>query len=658
MESKIQKEEKDSKDTEKKPEDENPKELTRKKSVDDNIILNFSKNSLKKDHINKEEKSEQKDKIEKPKNKQVKPNSENNFLSDSIAKLQNGDDMDIMNELIALSEKLPLSSNEISDNPNMPKLLEVICNNLEKINVPKLIIYTLKCINYILDINPSLTSILKRVGAIPKIKLLISTMKDTECLELIVSMFEKISYKNSFLLLENNVLPSLLNIIDILGFPQRKSIMKTCQNISSKTITYRQFDQYIKPAMEKLCNLTKFIEDNSYVNKKAIFVYYNIIFNLNKGYYFNNNPELENEISKYNFMDNFCEILKQYYIENNKKMAQKIIKKIFKTINIIFQVSKKETKKLLSLNFLGIVAEILHHEFNDVIKSQNNTKTISKKKNNNNKDVNSAKSNSSFLAELFSSLIALFPVKKDNNIIDDLTENKNDKKIDEKILRKDNEKYYDYLCTNIIKALVNNILNKPTCSTLNNLVELIIVFSKTASKDCIQNYINPNQIALIINKILDTKYEPYILNLISFLEIFMTKAPEHFIQNIISEGIIENFKNYENKKQSTKSSKIKNKKNLKKENKESDNKNKEKDSDSSSYISDKDYNIKEYSDEDSDEDSDENNDNNQNDEKDNDFSDNEKQNESGKEDKVMISLDLNSSEDKKDKEINDKFLKK
>ena len=97
MESKIQKEEKDSKDTEKKPEDENPKELTRKKSVDDNIILNFSKNSLKKDHINKEEKSEQKDKIEKPKNKQVKPNSENNFLSDSIAKLQNGDDMDIMN---------------------------------------------------------------------------------------------------------------------------------------------------------------------------------------------------------------------------------------------------------------------------------------------------------------------------------------------------------------------------------------------------------------------------------------------------------------------------------------------------------------------------------------------------------------------------------
>ena len=91
--------------------------------------------------------------------------------------------------------------------------------------------------------------------------------------------------------------------------------MKTCQNISANTITYKQFYQYIKPAMEKLSNLTKFIEDNSNVNKKAIFVYYNIILALNKGYYFNNNPELENEISKYNFMDNYCEILKKYFIE-------------------------------------------------------------------------------------------------------------------------------------------------------------------------------------------------------------------------------------------------------------------------------------------------------------------------------------------------------
>ena len=135
-------------------------------------------------------------------------------------------------------------------------------------------------------------------------------MEDTACLELIVSVFEKISFENSFLLLENNVFLSLLNVIDFLGFPQRKSIMKTCQNISANTITYKQFDLYIKPALEQLCSLTKFTEHNSYVNEKAILIYHNIIVIMNQGYYFNNNPELEDVLSKYAFMDNLNEILK------------------------------------------------------------------------------------------------------------------------------------------------------------------------------------------------------------------------------------------------------------------------------------------------------------------------------------------------------------
>jgi hypothetical protein len=663
MESKKPKEEKDSKDKEKKPENENPKESTQEKlAEDDNIFLDLLKFSLMKDDINKEEKTEQKEEKEKIKYKPIKSYTESNFLSASITKLQNGDDMDIMSELILLCEQLSLSSDQIGDNPNMPKLLELICNNLEKLYLPELIIYTLQCINYILDINPGLTSVLKRVGAIPKIILLISSMEDTACLELIVSIFEKISFENSFLLLENNVLPSLLNVIDFLGFPQRKSIMKTCQNISANTITYKQFDQYIKPAMENLCYLTKFIEDNSYVNEKAIFIYYNIIYTLNQGYYFNNNPELENEISKYSFMDNFCEILKKYFIENNKKITANIIKKILKIIHIIFKVSKKETEKLLSLNFLEIVAEIIHHEFNDVIKSQNNTITISipNTNNNNTEDINPAKSNSSFLTELFSLLIALFPEKKDTGKTeDDFGKNKNEKKKDEKILRKDNEKYYDYLCVNIIKPLVNNIINKSACSTLNNLVKLILVFSKSATKENIQKCINSKQMAQIISKLLDTKYDPYVLDLISLLEIFMSKAPEHFIKNFIREGIVENFKNYEMKKKASESSKAKNKKNEKKEKKDSENK--DKDNDSFSDILDKENNNNEYSDGYNDGDND-----NQNDENDNDFNDNEDQNESGNEDedkneekKKNESPKEDKDKDKdKDKENNNKELLK
>ena len=522
---------------------------------EENLLFNIIKNSLL------EEKEKEKEK-EKKENKL--PNVESGFLSSSIKKLQTGDDIDIINELMFLCEQLSLSSDQIGDNPNMPKLLEEVCKNLEKLYIPEIIIYSLQCINNILDINPGLTSVIKRIGAIPKILTLITAMEDTACLELIVSVFEKISFENSFLLLENNVFLSLINVIDFLAFPQRKSVMKTCQNISANSITSKQFDLYIKPALEQLCSLTKFTEHNSYINEKAILIYHNIIVVLNQGFYFNNNPELEEVISKYTFMDNFCEILKLYFMENNKKITADLVKKILKIINIMFQVSKKETDKLLSLGILDIILEIIHHEFNDVISNNENNKISISNNISNNVKANSTKLSVTFYTELFSLLTSLFPVAD---------KDKEKKNKDEKILRKENEKYYDFLTKKIIKALVDNIMSKSACSTLSNLIKLILAFSKTSKKEYIELCINPKQMAQIISKLLDTRYEPYVSDLIILLEIFMTKTPEHFIKNFIREGIVENIKNYNNKKEENKDSE-KNKK-AKKEKKEPKEKKKE-----------------------------------------------------------------------------------
>ena len=116
-------------------------------------------------------------------------------------------------------------------------------------------------------------------------------------------------------------------------------------------------------------------------------------------------------------MDNFCEILKKYFIENNKKITAEIVKKRLKIINFIFKVSKKLTDKILSPNFLEIIEEIIHHEFNDVITSKNNVISISNSNLNESNNINTAKSSSSFLNELFLLLISLFP------------DNKNEKKI-------------------------------------------------------------------------------------------------------------------------------------------------------------------------------------------------------------------------------------
>ena len=558
----------DSKETDQanKPQEPNKEETSDLYKEEENLLFNIIKNSL----LEEKEKEKEKEKLkEKEKIENKLPNLESGLLSSSIKKLQNGDDMDIISELILLCEQLSLSSDQIGDNPNMPKLLEEVCKNLEKLYLPELIIYCLQCINYILDINPGLTSVLKRIGAIPKILTLITAMEDTACLELIVSIFEKISFENSFLLLENNVFLSLLNVIDFLAFPQRKSIMKTCQNISANTITSKQFDLYIKPALEQLCSLTKFTEHNSYINEKAILIYHNIIVVLNQGFYFNNNPELEQVISKYTFMDNLCEILKLYFMENNKKITADLVKKILKIINIMFQVSKKETDKLLSLGILDIILEIIHHEFNDVISNNENNKiSISNNINNNiNINTNSAKLSASYYSELFSLLISLFPdVNKDNK-------DKEKKNKDEKILRKENEKYYEFVSKKIIKALVDNIMSKSACSTLNNLVKLILAFSKTSTKEYIELCLNPKQMAQIISKLLDTRYEPYVNDLISLLEIFMTKCPEHFIKNFVREGIVENIRNYNNKKEENKETEKKKK--IKKEKKEPKEKNKD-----------------------------------------------------------------------------------
>ena len=552
-------------DTTNKNSDSKKEETSNTYNEEENFLFNLIKESLL------EEKDKEKDKQkEKDKNTLLNklPNVESGFLSSSLTKLQNGDDMDIMSELMLLCEHLSLSSDQIGDNPNMPKILEEICKNLEKVYLPEIIIYSLQCINYILDINPGLTSVIKRIGAIPKIIALITSMEDTACLELIVSVFEKISFENSFLLLENNVFLSLLNVIDFLAFPQRKSIMKTCLNISVNSLTIKQFDLYIKPALEQLCSLTKFSEDNGHINEKAILIFYNIIVLLNQGFYFNNNPELENVISKYTFMDNFCEILKLYFIHNNKKITADLVKKILKVINIMFQVSKKQTDKLLSLGILDIVVEIIHHEFNDVISNNENNK-ISNEANNINS--NTAKLSASFYTELFSLLTSLFPNSE-----------KEKKEKDEKILRKENEKYYNFLSENIIKPLVDNIMTKSSCSTLNNLIKLIFAFSKTSSKEYIEDSLNPKQMAQIISKLLDTKYEPYVNDLISLLEIFMTKTPEHFIKNFIREGIVENIKNYKFEKEEKKDNeKIKKMKKKKEDKNIKDNKDKDKDKEDS-----------------------------------------------------------------------------
>ena len=456
-----------------------------------------------------------------PNNIMYKTNNDS-FLVKSLEKLKTGDDMDIMSELINLCEKLSLSDGSIGSNPNLAKLLEEICKNLDKTYLPEILIYSLQCLNYILDINPRLANNLRKNNIIIKLINIINTIEDITCLDSIVTVFEKISLNNAILLLENNVFFTLLNIIDFLGKSQRESVIKCCLNISYNVLNYKEYDVYIKPASNILCNLLQYREGitDTKILEKIIDIYYNIVNNLqanikNEG---NISNELETELIKYNYFENFYDILTRYFIEGDKKLNPELIKKVLINIKLVCALSPLAVNKYLSINLLNILVEIINYEFS----SQGNH------------DNSIDNTNSTFLTELFSVLISLFPPFEEESAL-----NK-----DIKILSKQNKEYYKYFCKAILKPLINFIMSKSACGNLDNLIQLILVFIKNTDKENIIAHIDPKPMSQIISKLLDTKYYLYLNDLSTLIDILMTKTSNYYMNNFIREGIIENLKNY------------------------------------------------------------------------------------------------------------------
>ena len=364
-----------------------------------------------------------------PNNLYNNPNS-GSFLAKSLEKIKSGDDMDIMSELINLCDQLSLNDGSIATHPNLAKLLEEVCKNLDKTYLPEIVIYSLQCINYILDINPKLSSIIRNNNIITKLINIMNTLEDITCLDSIVTVFEKISMSNALLLLDNNVFLTLLNIFDFLGKSQRLSVIKCCLNISYNVFNYKEYDVYIKPASPILCNLMQYKEGvtDTQILEKLIDIYFNIVNNLqmniqNDTYYL---EIMENELVQYTYLENFYDLLTRYFIERDKKINPELIKKILINIKTICKISRLVVDKFLSINLLNILVEIINYEF-----SNNQTNQTS-----NDNPINESNANSTFLTELFGVLISIFPqIKEDSTDIEYI-----------KILSKNNKEYYKFFC--------------------------------------------------------------------------------------------------------------------------------------------------------------------------------------------------------------------
>ena len=469
-----------------------------------------------------------------------KKSSSNDHISLSINKLSKGDDMDILNELMSLCNFLSLSNERIGYNSNIGKLLDEICKNLTKTYLPEIIIYSLQCINYILDINPTLSYVLKKVNAVSSIMKTISSLEDISCIEYIIKIFDKISTQNSRILLENNVFESLLvNIFDFLNIYQKKSLIKICHNITLRRINREEYNTYIKPAMNVLINLIRVEDDdnndNLFIAEKAMNILYNII-NYNKyGDSLSINEKKDENIlteiiSNYKIIESFIDILNKYFFKNNQIITEQLIRNILRTIVLILEISKEGMDKILSNNFLEIIADVINSEFNTEAKidKNNNNIIINRRKNSN---IN-CKRGLYFLPEFFDILIALFPSWKyadENN---------------KKILNSNNKKYFDYFCKNIFLPLINNITNKSTNKIIINLIKLILAFINNTNKKDVILFLPSKPISQIIIKLLETKTNNNIIDALSLIKSLLEKVPEDYIVNFVREGIVHNLKNF------------------------------------------------------------------------------------------------------------------
>ena len=497
--------------------------------------------------------------------------SSNDRIASSLKKMETGDDMDILNELNILTEFLSMSSERIGYNPNIGKLLEEICKNLSKTYIPEMIINCLQCINYIIDINPSLVSILKKINAISSIMNTITEVEDITCVDHIIKIFEKISFQNSRMLLENKIFESfLVNIFDFMNIYQKKSIMNICYYMTSNSFSLQDYNLYIKPSMNVLINLI-FVDDNDerenlFIVEKATNIFYNIIKELKYAIMYeldnvaekegnnnndnnNNNNEKNNQdnivdeiIKNYNIIENFKLILDKFFLKNSKIITDHLVQNILKTIVLILEISKEGMNKILSNKFLELISEVINNEFISETKENlnnnfNNNNTINILLKRNSSNIQQYKRFSIFSPEFLDILNAFFPTS-----IDKLNISNNNAK---KILKPENKAYYEFFCNNILLPLVDNVMKKSINIILSyNFIRLIFSFINNATKDDIILFLPSKPISQIIIKLLNTKKNSSVNDSVNLIKCLLDKSPDNYIVNFVREGIIENLKNF------------------------------------------------------------------------------------------------------------------
>ena len=476
------------------------------------------------------------------------------FIKQALESFKSNDEMVILSALTELCSELSMANDSVGEDQNSPELIKQLIILLDKFPMlPDISLFALNCINYLLDINPRSTSSVVKLGGVQKIVKLAENVEYIDCVESAIKTIEKMSYENTFTLVEKGAFISVLSFFDFLDLNLRKSALKACLNMSKPGTSVDFVKKYILPAVPNLTLLTK-LSGGSEIEKSicdsAIQCFYYIVSGT-KNYNFSADlNEFCNTITQYGLLDNLFELFEKFIkIEDDKDNKENMnmitsntaknnelnvnvdtIKTILKLFDILCTISPSITNFLLSHNTLELIYKALHRELDKTHSTNSNS----------NEDSNKLSSTShSLYLEIFGLLISFFPGKTNNSY------NIKNQPLN-RIMSPENNKHLLYFSDKILTLLIDNILHIPSSTTTLGLIKLISMYCSNCSIEYIVKYINDKQLANSLSKNLDSKDSSYILEVLILVDIIMQRCPEHFFISFLREGVVENIRTLKN----------------------------------------------------------------------------------------------------------------
>ena len=475
------------------------------------------------------------------------------FIKTALNIFSQNDEISTLSALTELASELSMANDSVGEDRNFPELIKQLIILLDKYPLlPDISLWSINCINYLLDINPRSSSTVSKYDGIEKIVQLTQNVEFIDCVESAIKTIEKMSYETVFNLIEKNAFANVLTFIDFFDLNLRKTALKACVNMAKYGNTLSSVNKYFIPAVPVLTTLTKLC-GNSEMEKNIVVLsvqcFYYLILGTKKNNHSKELNEFCDEICKYGLLDNLYELF-QSFIEieenntinkNNAKINVSVetIKYVLMIFQMLSSLSDKVTNYLLQHGSLKYIYTVLDRELA-------NNKQNELKENDDNQDddgirTKKSKLNSSshsLYNEIFNLLISFFPSQTLNN----KKENEANNNTYNKIMNRENKDYYLYFSKNILKLLIDNIVHIPSSHTTLCVIQLITMYCTNSPNDNIINYINNQQLSNTLSKMLDSRDSSYILAVLLLLDILMRKIPHHFFIDFLRQGVVDNIK--------------------------------------------------------------------------------------------------------------------